>query len=764
MPESTRRTKPSTLRLETLEARLNLSGLSGLSAPSHVFFVPELAVPKTPPAALLSTVVRDVGKLTPARPLVKSLSFGAINVSSTSGTVAIPVDSYTAIYNCRVETQPNLSFPDVGFVTSDGAYVEYSINAANAGTYKLNLGLASIGGSNVRIDINRAYAGAVSAPVTGNWSAFAPVSALVQLPAGASTIRFTVQNSTVYNIAGISLTSVSAPSNVTSISDSTAIPVPTYSGIYNCQLEYQKGLPDIGFVSPPGAYVDYTVNVATAGNYTLTTGSGSCFAASYEVWANGAKLASFTTPPSYSWQTSISQSKSIYLPAGIQTLRFIATNGTQYNLFSLKLDRQITTQQAPASYTSDSTVAEPLILPPVTISSRWMTSFTELDILGTNAGDSINVSQQGSTITVVANGRTTQYTGAFGDIAVWGAGGNDQITIDASVSSNSRLYGGAGNNTLVDRGQGSTTIVSFGGGIDILTGNGFTTNYWSDKSDTLNASSAESSTGHVHLIDSFYQPYGPGSVSNAIDGANLPDPSATGGAWTRLSNNSFWGTGPKQEDINQGGVGDCYYLTVLQSMARLQPDKLQTLAVDLGDGTYAIQFKRNNVTQYVRVDADIPTWSDSGVIVYNHPGNTGNQWVSIMEKAYAFFRSGSNSYASLDFGWMISVYSDFGITANTYGLPIEQLSFYNTVSTALNNSKPVDIVTTPTIVGGAPLVARHAYAVVGVSKDTSGTVFVTLRNPWGYDGFNVDANPADALLTIPYASLKANCGSGSIFA
>jgi hypothetical protein len=230
----------------------------------------------------------------------------------------------------------------------------------------------------------------------------------------------------------------------------------------------------------------------------------------------------------------------------------------------------------------------------------------------------------------------------------------------------------------------------------------------------------------------------------------------------RLGSNSFWGIAPKFEDINQGAVGDCYFLTALQSLAKFQPDRLRTLAVDLGDGTFAVQFQRGGATQVVRVDADLPVWADSGSLVYNRPGGSGAQWASIIEKAYAFFRTGANNYASLDTGWMVAVYNDFGIAANGYGLVLDQNSFYNTAVAALSANKPVDIGTTTNITAGAPFVTRHTYSVVAVARDGAGTVQVTLRNPWGMDGFAWDSNPWDAYVTVPYSLLKANSASGSI--
>jgi hypothetical protein len=374
----------------------------------------------------------------------------------------------------------------------------------------------------------------------------------------------------------------------------------------------------------------------------------------------------------------------------------------------------------------------------------------------------IYVSQSGGTLTIVANGRTQQVTGPFGDLVIWGGDGNDTITVDASVTIDARVFAGAGSDAISNATRGKGTIVSYGGGKDMIGGNGVDTSYWVDGTDTVYASATETAAGRVHSIAGFYQPYTTSKVGAELDGADLADPGSNGAGWTRLTNSSLFGTGARQDDINQGQVGDCYFLTTLQSIARLDPDRLRELAVDLGDGTFAVQFKRNGVTQYVRVDGDLPT-APWGGLYYNRPGASGTQWASIMEKAYAFYRYGYNSYASLESGWMVAVYGELGVSAYTYGLPQDQNAFYTVANAALSANKAVDIGTLGIITGGAPFVAKHTYSVTALSKDSGGTVWVTLRNPWGMDGFSVDSNQWDGFLTLSYSTLKANVSSGSIW-
>ncbi len=763
-------------------SRFNRSGLRADRSPphpSHLLQPLESRIQfSAAPLTSLAHAVRDAAH-TAAHDLIvaaskKSSSLHSANVvlspsagaTAISGLTAIPVSSYSAISNCQLETIAGQSSPNIGYVSPAGAYVEYTITAPAAGSYNLTLGLASVWGGTLRADVNGVSNGQVNAPATGSWTSYSPATLSVQLSAGTNVLRLSSLFSTQYNINAISLApnSTGTSSPVIPVSDQTSINIPSYSAIYNSALEYRNG-PDIGYVSPMGAYVEYTINVATAGNYTLSVGAGGMNAATFDVLDNGSKLTTFNTSSSGSWSTYGTYTQTVYLNSGTQTLRLASKFGTQYNLFSIALSRQGTTSTPPS-------------MPPtgggVTINQRWMTSFTELDITGTSGNDNITVTQSGNTLTISANGMTQQVSGTFGDIAIWGGSGNDKITVDSSVSIDARVYGGAGTNVISDSTRGIATIVSINGAADTLTGNFSNTSFWVDATDIVNASTFEWNNNHVHVVSGFYEPYtsipgAAGYVSSTLDGSNLTDPAGAGVGTTRLSASSFWGTGPGQNDINQGSVGDCYYLTALQSLARLQTDRLRQLAVDLGDGTYAVQYKRNGVTQYVRVDGDLPSWSSDGSggggsLVYNRPGGSGNQWASIMEKAYAYFRSGANSYSSLDIGWMTAVYNDFGIAASTLALPQDQNSFFSTAAAALATNKPLDIGTVTSLAPGAPLVSKHTYSVLAVSRDASGNVLVTLRNPWGTDGFNVDSNPWDGQLTILYSVLRASASSGSIVA
>lgn len=227
---------------------------------------------------------------------------------------------------------------------------------------------------------------------------------------------------------------------------------------------------------------------------------------------------------------------------------------------------------------------------------------------------------------------------------------------------------------------------------------------------------------------------------------DLPEPAVTSSAVTyrNFSNRPlFASSGPSANDVRQGDLGDCYYLATLASIAKTDPNLIRKTIVKLNDGTYAVQFARGDNKVVVRVDADLPTWS-SGQLAYADLGAQGSLWVALMEKAYAFFRTNSASYASLAGGWMQEAYAALGkASANLFPstsllqLVQQQLNQGLSVTYAAGNVPPA-----------TPLISYHAYSVDAVVTDRAGNpVALRLRNPWGVDGAGNDGRN-DGYVTI----------------
>ena len=274
-----------------------------------------------------------------------------------------------------------------------------------------------------------------------------------------------------------------------------------------------------------------------------------------------------------------------------------------------------------------------------------------------------------------------------------------------------------------------------------------------DGSDTVSdASASETLAKSVHQISEFYQPYttvrsSASYVSLEIAGQDLIDPELAGYAsgYANFASRPVFVDGPQYDDSNQGAVGDCYLLASLDSLAQSDPGVIEQTVASLGDGTYAVRFYRGGEEVYLRVDADLPVRSN-GSLAYADLGPDGELWVPLIEKAYAYFRRGENSYESIEGGWMVDVYRELtnksAWSGNTTG---SAEGLYDSFGSLLEQGHAVSLGSYSGIDG--PIVGNHAYVLKSVEM-VDEQMMVTVYNVWGVDGRNWDGNYGDGLLTI----------------
>jgi hypothetical protein len=238
-------------------------------------------------------------------------------------------------------------------------------------------------------------------------------------------------------------------------------------------------------------------------------------------------------------------------------------------------------------------------------------------------------------------------------------------------------------------------------------------------------------------------------------GQNYTDPSSSYAYRSFAGKPLFGDAGPVADDVAQGQVGDCYYLASLAAFAKTNPNVIRQAVVDLGDGTYAVRFQSNGGTTFVRVDADLPTYGGGTTPAYAKFGKQGSMWVAVMEKAFAYVRTSTLSYASLDSGWMSEASNLLGLRGrSTYSASGGQ-SLLDLIATELNAGKAVTYAA-GTVSGDAPLIGSHAYTVDSIQRDSNGVaVSMRLRNPWGFDGAGNDGNTGDGYVTVTGAQALA---------
>ena len=289
----------------------------------------------------------------------------------------------------------------------------------------------------------------------------------------------------------------------------------------------------------------------------------------------------------------------------------------------------------------------------VTITTRFS---DELVITATGAADSVSVTESGSTLTIVADGQTTTDPAPAAGLFIYTRGGIDKVNVDKSVTT-------------------TTTVDTIDGAIDTLTSGDANANIWCDSTDIFTGS------GVVHKVGTFAD-----GVSKAV-GAAMPNP--TDGGATIVDKASLFGTGPVAGDVNQGEVGDCYFLSSLAAFAGAKASVLTNSAVDLGDGTYAVQFMNSsNQPVFVRV-SDSFSAGPFGGFMYAHPGPTAPSGPWSSRRPSATSAPARTAFASINGGWMGEVYSDLGVNSTNFAPSSSTDSaLYSTLSADLPPAAP----------------------------------------------------------------------------
>ena len=219
-------------------------------------------------------------------------------------------------------------------------------------------------------------------------------------------------------------------------------------------------------------------------------------------------------------------------------------------------------------------------------------------------------------------------------------------------------------------------------------------------------------------------------------------PSGEGYSYKYAYGTLFAGGTPSFADVDQGKLGDCWFLASLEEVALRSPGLIQNMFIDNGDGTFTVRFFRGSDPEYVTVDRYLPI--DGATFAFANssdaPSDTSNAlWPALAEKAYAqmnesgWVNSGDedNSYWALDGGYADPAMKHLtGQNAMMFAMP-------DGAATVLGAAIGADFLAGKMIVFctdhsgvAANIVESHCYAMLGYDQAT-GTF--TLGNPWGTD-------------------------------
>jgi hypothetical protein len=227
-------------------------------------------------------------------------------------------------------------------------------------------------------------------------------------------------------------------------------------------------------------------------------------------------------------------------------------------------------------------------------------------------------------------------------------------------------------------------------------------------------------------------------------GTDLPTLTSTSFSYMQASGSLFPQT-PLHNDEYQGELGDCYFISSLGMIADSNPQAIENMFVNNGDGTYTVRFYTSaGVADYVTVNSQLVVYAGSTTLAYadfyeSATSSSLSLWIPLAEKAYAQWnqtgnegRDGTNTYNSIQGGWMDVVCqqvlgynaADYNLTASTQQTMINALAAHEAVTIGTDSSSN----SSDTLAYG--LYGDHAYGVIGYNAST-GTF--TLYNPWGMD-------------------------------
>lgn len=206
-------------------------------------------------------------------------------------------------------------------------------------------------------------------------------------------------------------------------------------------------------------------------------------------------------------------------------------------------------------------------------------------------------------------------------------------------------------------------------------------------------------------------------------------------------------------DIKQGQLGDCWFLSALSSLAERKGlvKRLFITQEYNEEGIYKIKMFKNGEIVIVTIDDYIPCRFNGGPLFSRGAGN--ELWVLLIEKAYAKLHgnyyalsSGYTTHAMVDLTGCPCVHIAFPPEGSSYeDVEEEADEIFERILEAdeqgyliSTETSGKDTITEGDGPGkGAGLVSGHAYSIIQV-KEGNGVKLLNIRNPWGQFEWNGD--------------------------
>ena len=229
-------------------------------------------------------------------------------------------------------------------------------------------------------------------------------------------------------------------------------------------------------------------------------------------------------------------------------------------------------------------------------------------------------------------------------------------------------------------------------------------------------------------------------------------------SYSTVNKSLFGAGGPSMSDINQGQLGDCFFMAPLAEVAQQDPSLIKSMIVGNGDGSYGVRFDVDGAARYATVDNKLA----NGGNIFN---SSNHIWSSLIEGAYAELQGAgnvtgndddaANSFSIIGDGgqaeyaleeitgasaiidlsaagsnWDEDIYNQSqNITSSTGGLSNgEALSLVEADLAAGNDVLLGSNTNAYDANGNQTLISDHEMSIYGFD---TGTDMLEIRNPWG---------------------------------
>lgn len=235
-----------------------------------------------------------------------------------------------------------------------------------------------------------------------------------------------------------------------------------------------------------------------------------------------------------------------------------------------------------------------------------------------------------------------------------------------------------------------------------------------------------------------------GEYIDKVDGLiNAKDPSLSNIEWKRaadiFSNFLIFKDKIEVDDIKQGALGNCYFLSALAALCEF-PELIYQIFVTKEVspyGYYEVVLFIDGEWQVVIVDDFFPVIKGTKEFKFSKP-NGNELWVVLLEKAWAKINSG---YSNIIAGWPKDPFialTGFASKMVLHSLYIDNKTdeLWKLLQQADKNDNIMCVSTNDDInIDSMGLVRNHAYTLIA-AKEFKNLKLVQIRNPWGFKEWN----------------------------